>query len=179
MSEQAVKPRVSFDRHEDDEWYDEVHVTVRERWKESELSGDEWRFSYVAEFKRKGEVHKTLTAHKLEWLLPKIAAHQSFAPAGDDEGAPKDDHERCFQPGCTALATVEYRKRKDWCSRCGQSHEADWQDQRRRFCDKHLRRGDCGLDDADANYEEVAFRGPDGEWLPIAPSSGQCAGGGS
>lgn len=169
-----MKPResapihVHFDRHEDDEWYDEVHITVRERWKESEMSGDEWRFSYVAEFKRKGVVHKTLSNHRLEWLLPQVAAHSSFAPAGDDDDAPKATNELCFQPGCVELATIQYRKVKDWCNRCGKGHEVTYSEHHRRFCNKHRRRGDCGLDDADANYVEVAFRGPDGEWLPVA-----------
>lgn len=164
----APTGRVTFDRHEDDEWYDEIHVYVEERWKESELSGDEWRFAYVAEFRRKGFVQKRAVAHKLEWLLPKIAAHQSFAPVGDDDDARRDFDELCFQPGCSEAATLEYRKKKDWCHRCGNDREISYGEHHRRFCHRHRSRGDCGLDDADANYELVAEL-IDGEWKVASP----------
>lgn len=55
--------------HPDDERFDEIHISVVERWKESELSGDEWRFSYLAEIKRKGEIIIRITASTLDWLL--------------------------------------------------------------------------------------------------------------
>lgn len=158
---------ISLDRHEDDEWYDEVAISCEERWKESEMSGDEWRFTYVAEFKRKGHVQKRLSSHKLEWLLPKIAAHQDFAPCGDDDDAKRDFDEFCAQPGCCELATLEYEKKLDWCHRCGKSHEVTWASKRRRFCEHHKRRGDCGLDDADANYT-LARVLRDGEWQPAS-----------
>jgi hypothetical protein len=51
----------------------------------------------------------------------------------------------CFQPGCPNPYTVEYtiKKREDY-----QTYDAY-----RRFCDDHRGRGDCGLDDANDNYD--------------------------
>ena len=34
-----------FERHPDDEWYDEVRIVTVPRYKTSGLSGDEWRFT--------------------------------------------------------------------------------------------------------------------------------------
>ena len=66
----------------------------------------------------------------------------------------------CCQPGCSALLVSVYRKIKDYC-RWG--HASDpYTPQHRGFCAAHLRRGDCGLDDADENYEVVSGPGPDG-----------------
>ncbi len=156
-----------LERQEDDEWYDAVTIYCVERWKESELSGDEWRFAYVADFMRKGNVQKRLRASKLEWLLPMVAAHRSFAPAGDDDDARLDFDDLCFQPGCEREATHEFAKAKDWCQRCGNDHTIHTGSPKgRRFCDRHKHRGDCGLDDADANYVLVRTREPGGEWTP-------------
>lgn len=46
----------SYLRHDDDEWIDEVRIVTVPRWKESELSGDEWRFSTRIELYRKGHL---------------------------------------------------------------------------------------------------------------------------
>jgi len=157
MTSEDAGAALYLERHEDDEWYDAINIYCVERWKDSEISGDEWRFTYVADFMRKGSVQKTLRAHKLAWLLPTIAAHQSFAPVGDDDDARQDFNEVCFQPGCGREATHEFRKVKDWCPSCGTSHSGHG-DKGRRFCDRHKRRGDCGLDDADSNYVLVRVR---------------------
>lgn len=64
----------------------------------------------------------------------------------------------CFQPGCAALAVSEYRLKKRYCND-GEVHE-HMGEYRRRFCQRHLRRGDGALEDADANYEVLSGPGP-------------------
>jgi hypothetical protein len=56
----------------------------------------------------------------------------------------------CDQEGCSELATITYKKLHDYC-RSGHKTTPDWI-KLRRFCDRHKRRGDCGMDDCDANY---------------------------
>src|SRR3989304_10108915 len=45
-----------YSRHPDDEWVDEIKLEVVPRYKESELSGDEWRVSTKISIFRKGHL---------------------------------------------------------------------------------------------------------------------------
>ena len=73
-------------------------------------------------------------------------------------------YDRCFQPGCAELATSEYELIEQFGRQGERLHpeEAGYHAVRRRFCQKHLRRGDCGREDADRNYRIVSGYGPDG-----------------
>lgn len=72
-----------------------------------------------------------------------------------------DDKRWCFQPGCANEAVSTYRLEHMYCRCCGATQE-DWgQSNYRRFCKVHLRRGDCGMEDSDYNYEVVEGPGPD------------------
>jgi hypothetical protein len=78
----------------------------------------------------------------------------------------------CAQPGCAKPHVSIYRLKHRYCreghrSKAGSSwkpvgrpkvvtHDV------RGFCADHLRRGDCGLDDADDNYVALSGPGPDG-----------------
>ena len=64
----------------------------------------------------------------------------------------------CDQPGCKQDATVAYRQLKPY-TRCGHTYERrsevwGWV-YVRTFCNVHKDRGDCNLDDANDNYEEI------------------------
>jgi len=64
----------------------------------------------------------------------------------------------CFQPGCSNKAVSTYQLKFRWCR---QGHKDEPMGKYlRRFCKRHLRRGDCGLEDADANYEIIEGPGP-------------------
>lgn len=142
-------------RHEDDEWFDEVHIECEERWKESELSGDEWRFSYVVTVSRKGQVLIQRGFSKLEWAIQHLPAILSgnMAPAGNDDSREFADANYCFQPGCRNEGSIVYQLKQEYCNR---GHGTDpHRPTYRRFCLQHERRGDCGLEDADHNYERV------------------------
>lgn len=169
-------------RHEDDQWFDAVSVKIEERWKYSGLSGSEWRFTYVATFYRKGVPLARRATSRLDWALSQLPSMiEDLAPVGDDDalaaawnakstrvfGHPDPCFEEfCAQPGCKMLATVEYRLAKSWCNRCGSDREPPTE-QRRRFCEEHKIRGDCGLDDADANYTLARMRTVDYDPLMI------------
>jgi hypothetical protein len=193
-----------------------LRLSLRERYKTSGMSGDEWRFSTALELRERptGEWvevstgYRTIETHaaflyaelfgdfregeKHPWLYRRKVVAMAFAwkrlpiwsatydgeatdllvACGHLSGAliqageqgnhhPDALHHLCCQPGCAEPPVSVYRKAKDWCSRCGESSEP-FRDAHRGFCAKHLRRGDCGLDDADSNYVVVSGPGPDG-----------------
>lgn len=80
--------------------------------------------------------------------------------------------ELCCQPGCVSPLVSVYQLQHRYC-REGHKSEASHSYTKhneektvvsdvRGFCAKHLRRGDCGLDDADENYVVLRGPGPDG-----------------
>ena len=153
-------PVVWVRRHNDDEWVDEVHIRTVPRFKESHLSGDEWRVSAVVEFKRKGHVVATESYRDVSAALAYIARHAvGLAPASfkgtDPYLTQRLDLDYCAQPGCSNPWTVEYHLTHEGCGRCGAVKEPKYHDQRRRFCDTHAVRGDSDLDDMDAHYVKV------------------------
>ncbi len=142
-------------RHRDDEWFDEVRIVCVPRWKTSELSGDEWRVSYTVKFLRKGQVLKERTFGRLRYALVYAPTMPDpYAPAGNDEDKKfQNESIHCAQPGCSEIATVEYKLNVEYCNR-GEAHTPH-SDLRIRFCAMHSKRGDCGLQDADRNYTDV------------------------
>jgi hypothetical protein len=138
--------------------FDEVRIVTVPRYKQSGLSGDEWRISAVAQFYRKGElIHEAGGFRNVETVcnfLPYLCA------TGIDEGhgwfASVED--KCDQEGCSEPATVRYQKISDYCQ---EGHKtAPVFVSYRQFCERHRTRGDCGLDDADRNYIPVAHPEP-------------------
>lgn len=142
----------------DDEGIDRITMEVVPRYKQSGLSGDEWRISARVRLYRKGVlVHErdfgTMQAAVLGlghlWLL-----------RGDGELSEKPlfgaDEFTCCQPGC-GDETVKVVRLKQEFSAQGDGplpKEVPWE-VRRAFCSTHAVRGDCGREDADANYEVV------------------------
>lgn len=162
-----MTPFVSYKQHPNDSRYDRVELKSIERWKESELSGDEWRFSFVALFYKKGQLLRKVGGLDMMDLISRVGTVRDEGRFGDDEKlleAAGDLNRFCFQPGCLELATVEYRLIEDWCRHGNKSAGYEGRDLRRRFCAKHKTRGDCSLDDSDANYNLVARLDVDGNW---------------
>ena len=142
-----------FSRHPDDEYIDEISIQMVPRYKTSGLSGDEWRVSARVQFKRKGLVISEKTVGSIE-------AAASYVPWGlltfREEAQDPDWLNReearglCLQPGCSEPATIIYQLKVRYCR---EGHKSDpHRPEFRRFCARHARRGDCGLEDADENY---------------------------
>lgn len=150
-----ISDKPNYKRHDDDEWYDEIRISVKPRYKTSGMSGDEWRVSALVEVFRKGVLLKERGFSKMHYaadFLPAIL--HEMADDGCPEGIYRQTEQLCFQPGCKQDGVVEYRiidqfyrpygdkmPKKDYL---GENH--------RRFCEAHAKRGDCGLEDADRNY---------------------------
>lgn len=145
-----------YKAHAADEGFDRIEVRQYPRWKESELSGDEYRWSYLAEAFRKGDViakgtHLSLF-DALIALLPNLRRLKGLG--GLDE---------CAQPECENEPDVLLRLKAQF-DRSG-SYRSDRDNVVRAFCRQHLHRGDCSMEDNDENYERLALR-VDGAWVP-------------
>ena len=147
-----------FVHHNHAERFDAVTVDTVERWKESELSGDEWRFSYLVKFWRRGEVMTQVGAGSVEEACL-VAAYQYSHT--DLEGAPGgylgDISDLCAQPACPDPWTILLHPVNRY-NRQGTLIGPYYEDDVRGFCDRHRHRGDCGLDDNDRNYTVVRQR---------------------
>jgi hypothetical protein len=143
------------DQKPDAQGFDEIRLVTIPRYKESELSGDEWRISIKAEFYRKGKlIHEIGCGSNMNHATALLYWHYCRA-LDDGKGYFVGEDDICDQEGCSDPATVTYQKKKRWCSQCGESQEIEDAIVIRKFCGRHKERGDCGLDDADDNYERL------------------------
>lgn len=151
--------------------FDEIRITTVPRYKTSGLSGDEWRISARVQFMRKGEVlheeHRFKDVETAVNFLPYFMVKSAEeSPKTYYAGVYREDGVAfCDQEGCSEPATVVYRQKQDHCYKCGHGRDpvrgrlgkkSPGGGRVRMFCARHSRRGDCGIDDADANYELVA-----------------------
>lgn len=139
--------------------FDEVRIFTVPRYKQSGLSGDEWRISATVEFLRNGVVKHEFGTRNVETALA-MASGERLRACDDGKGYFASEGAYCDQEGCRETATVFLQRKMHWCSHCGLSRPATrlTLDDKviidiRQFCTKHATRGDCGLDDADSNYE--------------------------
>lgn len=141
---------VWFDQRPDAQAFDEVRIVTVPRYKESGLSGDEWRISASIQLWRKGEMIHEDGCRNVETAL--MLAGGTFLRAIDDGKAYfAGDGIHCDQEGCAALATVRYLKKANYTRSEGIRSECS-RPTYRHFCERHQTRGDCGIDDADRNY---------------------------
>jgi len=145
----------------ENQFCDEVKVSTKIRWKESHLSGDEWRISAVVEFFRKG-----FLVHKSSWRNVEIAmihAWSDFVLKGESgklsEKRTDWEQVKCFQEGCSNDAVWKLTLKKYYCVGGGNCGQEKYKDNSligksyRLFCNKHKHRGDCDIEDCDSNYD--------------------------
>lgn len=142
--------KTNFDLRPDAQAFDEIRIVTVPRWKESELSGNEWRISADVQLWRKGKMIWNRSCGDVKSAATMLGAF--YLEACDDaQGFYAGDGIHCDQEGCAAPVAVRYLKKADYC-RSGHKTEP-YQPTYRHFCERHKVRGDCGLDDADENYE--------------------------
>jgi len=149
----------NYKAHADDEGIDRIEIVATPRYKTSGLSGNEWRVGATIRFYRKGQqiydefrTNMAAAVRHLPYLLDQAPERSERALWGLDEA-------ECHQFGCAEPATVILRLKSEY-GRQGEGPLPDhgiWE-HRRAFCARHARRGDCGLEDADSNYEVVSGR---------------------
>lgn len=141
--------------------FDEIRITTIPRFKTSGMSGDEWRISAKIQFFRKGRVvHEDIGLSTIKTaidFLPSIwhrACDEGKGFFAGEEGS-------CDQEGCKKPPTVFYQMKNAYCQEGHRSEvrsSLDGHTPIRKFCDEHKVRGDCGLDDADSNYEKIEMK---------------------
>lgn len=143
--------RLIYIDHNKAERFDRIEIETVERWKDSELTGDEWRFSYVVSFYSHGRKLATLNGFSIEDCLFK--ALSQFNTVHTDGALRQFVKETfCCQPGCTEPWVVLRHPVQRFTSQ-GEKLVRDYgEGEVRAFCKKHMHRGDCGLDDNDDNY---------------------------
>ena len=149
------KPRNAL--RPDAQAFDEIRIITVPRYKTSGLSGDEWRIHAEVQFWRKGKLIHTEGRGNIKTACGFLFADHAMA-IDNGKAYFAGDGVTCDQEGCHEPATVHYKIKRDICAGpgcCGQEKPDYGQDHRRHFCDKHKTRGDCGLDDADSNYEII------------------------
>lgn len=175
------KPHIYYKPLSGDDFIDEVRVIVRERYKTSGLSGDEWRFHRVIQFYRKGHLmgeqafngHTATVLAFAPWWLTEMSETGQFDAAQKALG-----EGYCMQPGCPEQAVSEYELIEEFGPQGQKLDRADYdfpgRSVRRRFCRRHLHRGDCDREDSDANYRVISGPGPaDNDWSGARISEAQ------
>lgn len=132
--------------------FDEIRIKTVPRYKQSGMSGDEWRISATVELMRNDIVVHTESYRNVETATRFLPALHATA-IDEGHGYFASENSWCDQEGCSDFATVYYNKKLHY-SREGYSKTAP-EGTTRQFCEKHKTRGDCGLDDADRNYELI------------------------
>lgn len=153
--------------HAEDDGIIEINIIRVPRWKESELSGDEWRFSLQGvisykDWKEGGTAQERVVGNDLPDIALRVAAwcsenrHLLLPPF-----TVKDLAELvvCFQPGCDRRPENVYQIKQEWTDQPHQGYRMGPRSQPvvRAFCGRHSHRGDCDLEDQDSNYELLAF----------------------
>jgi hypothetical protein len=139
------------DLRPDAQAFDEVRIVTVPRYKQSGLSGDEWRISASIQLYRKGKLIVERGCGTIEAATVLVGGFY-LESCDNGKGFFAGDGIHCDQEGCSDAATVCYRKKFAYCQ---QGHKTETHAPTyRHFCERHKRRGDCGMDDADANYAE-------------------------
>jgi len=123
---EAALRRPSHRRLREFEFFDDIHLHIVERWKDSHISGAEWRFSIHADFSFKGHLLFTLRFMNMDHALATIAGkHDSMDSGyGDRDGNDvsseilKIEKDLCDQPGCKERAVHKFRLERIY-SKCG------------------------------------------------------------
>lgn len=149
-------------RHPDFEAFDSVTIDVVPRYKTSGLSGDEWRVAAVIRLWFKGEPVAERGYRDIESALKFLPAFTSEAASPIPTRVIELERESCDQPGCAEKAVTKCRLKKEYSDRGEELVMREGVNSHyRQFCQRHLQRGDCGLEDSDSNYEVVSGPGPD------------------
>src|SRR3990167_5217124 len=124
--------------------FDEFRIVTVPRYKTSELSGNEWRISHKMQLLRKGIVVYESTDRDI--LIPIRDMVDKLEEKAHDRGNVFGESYFCDQEGCSSKSD-DTKKLLD----------TDKKEENtifiRRFCKYHSKRGDCGIEDSDDNYQ--------------------------
>lgn len=137
----------------DRQLFDEMKIDTVPRYKSSQASGDEWRYSNRIRFYKKGILIKEEFASAgTRDVLSRI---QNYYPDMYTEDIANKLAKLCQQEGCSRAAENYYKMKKRHCCHCGEASKHPLHPVFRAFCSDHSTRGDCSLEDCDSNYELI------------------------
>lgn len=136
--------------------FDEVRIVTVPRFKESYLSGDEWRISAEIQLWRKGTMEFSQGFRNVETACAALG-YVWMTAIDNGKAYYAGDGVTCDQEGCKEQAAVRYRMKHEYCREGHPStpHRPTY----RHFCARHMDRGDSSLNDGMHNYEEVPRHG--------------------
>jgi hypothetical protein len=140
-------------RLRDWEAFDRIELEVVPRYKTSDLSGDEWRTSVAIRFFFKGNLVYETSFTSMQSALMMLPSVWLKAQEPISMEVVRLEKKYCDQPGCQQQDSLVKRFLKRVASNEGWLPDKDMFAYFRRFCAKHLERGDCALEDSDRNYE--------------------------
>lgn len=136
--------------------FDEIRIVTVPRFKQSSLSGDQWRISASIQFFRKGKLIIESGCRNIESAVTLVGARYLEA-IDNGEGYFAGEGDFCDQEGCCEKSTVTYKVKKEYSSNNPHEWNKDLDELViRKFCDKHKNRGDQSYDDSNANYEDIS-----------------------
>jgi hypothetical protein len=164
-------------RHPSFEAFDEIRIFTVPRYKTSGLSGDEWRTAAHVDFFFKGRLVHQTGFRDVETAIAMLPGAVAEATSPIPTGVIDAEKVACDQTGCSKDAIARYFLKELYSAR-GEKLDASEKHARyyRQFCEVHLQRGDCGLEDADRNYEPATGSpGPADArgWQAFAREAGQ------
>lgn len=147
------------------EWeaFDRIEMRIIPRYKTSGMSGDEWRQHVEVTLYFKGAEVASFGARDMHCATAMLGAKLL------ELGSPIPDTiielERsglCDQPSCARQSEGRYLLKREF-SRQGEAIDPAESSlsHYRQFCKLHARRGDCGREDADRNYEPMDMLTPE------------------
>lgn len=156
----------------DHQRYDKVDIYTVPRWKESELSGDEYRISATADLYYKGNLIKRMTFSDVDTAIRYLDGALVYWRENGEDYPNIDDSYLCDQESCANIADVKYKRLEGFTDRGKPEKLYDF-NLYRVFCNKHKTRGDCSRDDGDHNYEQVDFLPEEAEALKRLRAGGE------
>ena len=144
--------------------YDKITIELVPRLKTSSLSGDGWRVAAKTTLWFKGRAIVVDFRNSLDYAIANVAALVAEHSCPIDEQVIQIEEHACDQPSCAEDAVSRYKIRQLYSAQ-GEKLDASEGSHAayhyRKFCARHLYRGDCDLEDCDRNYEVVDGPGPD------------------
>ena len=179
VGESGSKPTFRATKHKAQPFIDETRIRLVDRYKTSDASGNEWRYSYEMTLFWKGKLIATGVAGNMETAAASVALAVQGGFQSDkcweasDVDNPYSMADICCHPGCPKKSTRKYVFKKVYTKTCDFSKQNDGTGyggfvEGHEFCDDHGQRGDCALDDANDNY--VCIEGKDWNEVPVDPT---------
>lgn len=151
------KPSLTFGVHHkrlhDFVAIDRTIINTVPRFKQSGLSGDEWRFSTSVQFFFKNNLVHEESFGSMKYAVGALFhTMYSFLDHGIPDGVLDVEKITCDNPHCPNLWTKIMVMKKEFSEDGSFEGHPKLGGSYRKFCEEHSHRGCCDLEDADDNY---------------------------